>query len=744
MINSAPTARIILNMIVLNESRIICRLLESCLPFISGYVIMDTGSTDNTPQLIRDFFEAHPVPCGGEVILGGTHIDPNYKFNFAKARNESLAHCMRIMGSANGGANADYILLVDADMQLVISEPLWTLPLPPTNAYRLVQSTGGINHSGFFNPNVRIIPITANNTDTQYFGYTHEYISHNYPVTQIPRDIMYIADIGDGCSKSNKHLRDISLCLDGIDGDVPHMRGRYTFYLAESYRYHATTLGTDADAHTIYQKAIDAYVARIALGEWEQEVWCCYYAIGKCYMGMKQPEKAVYWWLLGYEYYPHRIENLYHVVKHYRDTSNHRLAFFYYTKALQIITDDPLCNTETARESMLFLENDIYTYLLLFEYTIIASYLGVKAFNKEVVQLFNTASDALVAHGVLFNMQFYHNCLDNGDNTRVFYKTMTCPFAPPFINSSASIIPFAVPTNPKVKYLMNMRGVNYRINHKTGAYTMLNPDDSGATETNLIITQNMRIYLDAAFNIVYDNNESNALVNIAIAPGNMNTASYRGVEDVRIFTAPTIADKTPIFFMGTHCYNGKLGIAFGEYNATTTDICNLVAPFAANRACEKNWVFVNYCDEPCIIYEWCDAVGNLVICNIEIAGDAGEQLMEIVPIATRPMPPIFRYARGSTNATLFIDADGNKENWFIVHLVDTISAPRHYYHMVVIMDADMNLKRYSAPFTFDNNAIEYCLSLLVDTETVTMCYSTWDSSTAIATYKKTYIDGLCN
>ena len=50
-----------LNMIVKNESKVIIRALESVVNIIDCFVICDTGSTDNTVQLIKDFFSAHNI-----------------------------------------------------------------------------------------------------------------------------------------------------------------------------------------------------------------------------------------------------------------------------------------------------------------------------------------------------------------------------------------------------------------------------------------------------------------------------------------------------------------------------------------------------------------------------------------------------------------------------------------------------------------------------------------------------------
>ena len=54
--------KLCLNMIVKNESKIITRLLDSVIDIIDCYCICDTGSTDNTVQLITDYFLAHGKP----------------------------------------------------------------------------------------------------------------------------------------------------------------------------------------------------------------------------------------------------------------------------------------------------------------------------------------------------------------------------------------------------------------------------------------------------------------------------------------------------------------------------------------------------------------------------------------------------------------------------------------------------------------------------------------------------------
>ena len=90
-----------LNMIVKNESRVIRRMLESVYPILDSYCICDTGSTDNTVEIIESFFREKNIP--GKVIHEPFR---NFEYN----RSFALKACDEI--------DADRILLMDADMVL--------------------------------------------------------------------------------------------------------------------------------------------------------------------------------------------------------------------------------------------------------------------------------------------------------------------------------------------------------------------------------------------------------------------------------------------------------------------------------------------------------------------------------------------------------------------------------------------------------------------------------------------------
>src|ERR1700690_3071737 len=91
---------ICLNMIVKNEAPVIRRCLDSVRPLIGYWVIVDTGSTDGTQDIIREHLRNLP---------GELHERPWR--DFAHNRSEALA-------LAHG--KSDYTLIIDADDTLVI------------------------------------------------------------------------------------------------------------------------------------------------------------------------------------------------------------------------------------------------------------------------------------------------------------------------------------------------------------------------------------------------------------------------------------------------------------------------------------------------------------------------------------------------------------------------------------------------------------------------------------------------
>lgn len=93
---------IVLNMIVKNEAHIIRECLESVYTYVDYYVIADTGSTDNTKEIIKSFFD--------EKNIVGKIVDHKW-VDFGTNRTMALKECY--------DAPCEYVFVMDADDTLV-------------------------------------------------------------------------------------------------------------------------------------------------------------------------------------------------------------------------------------------------------------------------------------------------------------------------------------------------------------------------------------------------------------------------------------------------------------------------------------------------------------------------------------------------------------------------------------------------------------------------------------------------
>jgi glycosyltransferase involved in cell wall biosynthesis len=320
-------------MIVKNESHIILETLNSIKQYLDYWVVCDTGSTDNTKELIQDFFDR-------EGIQGEIHSEEWVDFGTNRSKVFELAH-----------NKADYLWVIDADDTLVGTLDLEQLEL---DSYSLRYG------SDFTYWRAQLF---KGSERWMYKGVLHEYpfcLSKKLVTKGFIEGDYHIVSRRLGARNlidpTAKYLGDASLLEQALNQEKdPELATRYLFYLAQSYR----------DASQL-DLAISWYQKRIDKGGWAQEVWFSKYEIAKLHERLGDYGSAKLCYLDAFEYRPTRAESLHSLGKMCNLKRDFHQAYVYLSFASTI--------AYTADE--LFVSKDVYDYEIAFELSISAYWVG--------------------------------------------------------------------------------------------------------------------------------------------------------------------------------------------------------------------------------------------------------------------------------------------------------------------------------------------------------------------------------
>lgn len=317
---SKPT--ICLNMIVKDEKRVIERSIGSVKPLIDYWIIVDTGSTDGTQEIIKTFLKDIP---------GELHERP-WK-NFAHNRNEALA-------LAKG--KSDYVLFIDADEELILND--FTLPHLDRDFYYIDTHYSGSRY--------KRVQLINNHLPWKWAGVLHEAVVCDSAKTCDSLVGLYNLARPEGNRSLDplKYHKDAAVLEQGLR-DEPN-NTRYMFYLAQSYK----------DAGEL-EKALDCYRKRIAMGGWDEELYISKLKIAMLQeVLLKDPSAIIEGYKEAYTFRPSRAEALYQLAVYLRSLNRFEEAFQYASKGLSL--EFP--------KDLLFIENWMHDYGLLMEYSVSA------------------------------------------------------------------------------------------------------------------------------------------------------------------------------------------------------------------------------------------------------------------------------------------------------------------------------------------------------------------------------------
>lgn len=377
---------ICLNMIVKNESHIIEETLQKLCNKIKFdyWVISDTGSTDNTIEIIKNFF--------GRLNIRGEMYNDEWK-GFDYNRSNALEYAFN---------KTDYLLIFDADDEIE-----GNLHLPENliaDAYNLTfGSPLGISYTR---------PLLINNRKK----WKYESVIHEYLVGLEP-NLQYVTLYGDYFVVSGrkgsrsmdpeKYLKDALILEEAFanaEKENNPIKLRYSFYCANSYFDYGKK-----------DKAIEWYKKTLSLENWNQEKYFSCLRLAESYESLNNQETSMFYLVKSFTYDNERVEGIYKLIVHYCCENQNEIAFAYY-QLIQNFYENNLDIVTLVNK--LFVDQPNYTFLLPYYMIIVSERLkkydiGLKMYEiifKHKCKNINFTSIS----NLLFNLQFF---IDKSDSS---------------------------------------------------------------------------------------------------------------------------------------------------------------------------------------------------------------------------------------------------------------------------------------------------------------------------------------
>lgn len=328
--------KLCLSMIVKNETHIIKECFDSIHKYIDYWVIVDTGSTDGTQELIKSYFAEKGIP-------GELHERP--WVGFGHNRTEALELC---------DGKADWAWMIDADDYV---ENKFEFPFniaPEVDAFALKFARGEFEWWR--------TQIFRTERGWKYVGILHEYptIETKQPnIAKLEGSYQIVARTLGARNKDidpiDKYKKDAEVLEKALLEEPNNIR--YQFYLAQSY----------FDSQQ-WEKAEVAYRKRVEMGGWEEEQFYAAYRIALCRGLQNKPWFEIQQaFLEAWELRPNRAEPLHQLARVYRLMGHPRLGYLFAKMALEIPYPE---------NDILFVSADVYKYAVLDEIASTAFYAG--------------------------------------------------------------------------------------------------------------------------------------------------------------------------------------------------------------------------------------------------------------------------------------------------------------------------------------------------------------------------------
>ena len=323
-------------MIVKDESEVILRCLNSLLGVIDAVVISDTGSSDNTIEIINKWKD--------ENLIKGIVLQHEWK-NFEYNRNLALDSCKEWIFE-NGNIEKDYICIIDADDELVLEKD-----------FQLSLNTDQIKIDWKYNNTfyTRSFLFKAN-VKSYWKGVVHEQLICEGTLRKLENAYILVNTDGQRNKDPLKYLHDVVTLERALEDDPENPR--YIFYLAQSFR--------DFGYKIMAEKL---YLERFEIEKNTEERYISLLEAAKCriYRG-KNNDKTLNILMKAFCFRPQRLEAAYYIVRYFRQKQLYSMGYNFGKSLLYM----PIPN------DYLFIDYDVYNWKFYDEVAVCACWCNDK------------------------------------------------------------------------------------------------------------------------------------------------------------------------------------------------------------------------------------------------------------------------------------------------------------------------------------------------------------------------------
>lgn len=374
-------------MMLKNESQRIMVTLKTLEKFVNGLIIFDTGSTDNTIEILEKWCAEQQIPL---------HLKKGEFVDFSKSRNDLFDFADTVEGY-------DFLLLLDCNDELQngpkFLEECERLSKVPEKVFMMRQRwlTGSFVNKYL---NARLV---KSKHGWRYKKRVHEYLAPpngdiNINRPPVSEDVVLYQNRNDDDDKTHKRFkRDKEfLMVDATEGKDP----RDMFYLAQTL----SCLNEFDEAYNWYQKR-----GEIIEGFWEERFHSYLRSAEIAITKKNDVDLAVanYFKAAMIDF---RAEPLIALGKIYREKQDFVLAYTFLSAA---------CELEFPHNNILFISENDYTYERWQQLSIVCFYVGKYTEGKRALAIAQATGRDPDAH--IKNQEFYDSAdRENKKDTVLF------------------------------------------------------------------------------------------------------------------------------------------------------------------------------------------------------------------------------------------------------------------------------------------------------------------------------------